>query len=818
MVRTPLIFLLSLLAISFWAAYCPAQTVNQVDLRQTPPQLLRGHLHLGGANPQGQSISFNSLYMEQNGQPVLPVMGEFHYCRSPESEWDESLKKIKAAGINIVSTYVFWNIHEETEGHFDWTGSKDLRQFVQLCAQNGLQVIVRVGPFCHGEMRNGGLPDWLYGRPFNVRSNDPAYLHYVERLYGEIGKQLTGLLFKDGGPIIGFQIENEYHHSAAPWAFSYPGQPPEWAIADENRYLVLGSTGGVKKQDSYAEEGRKHMANLLELAHKAGLDAPLYTVTGWGNAAIVDDATIPVTSAYPFPTWAKATPSPLYLYHDLHKQPDYSPVSYQPERYPSFGAELGGGIMITYSRRPTVSAHAVESLVIRELGSGANAIGYYMFHGGATPRGKSSYLSEEPSGVPKISYDFQAPVGQYGQLAESYGYLKLIHFFLDDFGPLLAPMVTVLPEGAAKMSPTDVDQLRWAVRTRADSGFVFLHNFQDHVATHDLADQQIILQTNDGQLRIPNDSSFTLKSEAATFFPFNIDFGGVRVKYATAQLLANLSENGTPRYAFIAVDGINPEFAFDSKPPSQIKSEDCQVTAAQSMSIVRCPGDKISEFTVEDDKHQAVTFAVFPKSLALTAWRVKTKEGNRLAFSEATLLNQVDGIEACSVGNNVISLAVYPALHTAPQCQGAALTECSPPHRSLTAYTLTLPEVEPFVHAKVADRKTLTLRSDKSSLPDGVNNVFLEIDYTGDTGLAFINGELVDDHFYFGQPWRIGLKRFLSRVAEEGMYISFRPIYKDAPFLADLPAAAVPDFSNQREELRINHVRVLPEYRAVLSF
>ena len=191
------------------------QTVSSIDIRQPYPEVLQNHLHLGDSNPQGESFSFNSLYMEHNGQPVLPVMGEFHYVRTPETEWDDSLKKMKAAGISIISTYVFWNIHEEVEGQFDWSGSKDLRHFVELCRQNGLPVIVRVGPFCHGEIRNGGLPDWLYGRPFNVRSNDPAYLRYVEQLYSEIGKQLAGLLFKDGGPVIGFQIENEYHHSAA---------------------------------------------------------------------------------------------------------------------------------------------------------------------------------------------------------------------------------------------------------------------------------------------------------------------------------------------------------------------------------------------------------------------------------------------------------------------------------------------------------------------------------------------------------------------------------------------------------------------------
>src|SRR5208337_4465695 len=81
----------------------------------------------------------------------------------------------------------------------------------------GLHAIVRVGPFCHGEVRNGGLPDWLYGRSFRVRSNDNGYLEHVKRLYGQIAGQLDGLYFKDGGPIIGIQLENELLHAGAPW-------------------------------------------------------------------------------------------------------------------------------------------------------------------------------------------------------------------------------------------------------------------------------------------------------------------------------------------------------------------------------------------------------------------------------------------------------------------------------------------------------------------------------------------------------------------------------------------------------------------------
>jgi hypothetical protein len=376
----------------------------------------------------------------------------------------------------------------------------------------------------------------------------------------------------------------------------------------------------------------------------------------------------------------------------------------------------------------------------------------------------------------------------------------------------------VLPQEAAKLQPTDVDQPRYAARARNGSGFVFLHNFQDHVATHDLADLQIVLQTKDGELRIPSDTKFALKNEAAAIFPFNLDFGGVKVRYATAQPLASLPRENGAHYAFVAIDGIEPEFAFDSKKAQQIQSKDCRITNSADLAIVHCPANAVSEFTVENEDGQPVTFAVFPKSMALKAWLVDTKKGKTLLFSDSVILSSPDGIDAYNIGSNAFSFAAYPSLPEAPKHKNVAVTSTSAAHPSMSAYSLTSVDAEPFVHSKVVDRKTVTVSSDGPTLPEGIDDVFLDIDYTGDVGLAFINGELVDDHFYFGQPWRIGLKRFLPRVSEGGMYLSFRPIYKDAPYLADLPASAVPDFSKDREILRINQVKVLPEYKASFSF
>ncbi|MEI6948960.1 beta-galactosidase [Paraflavisolibacter sp. H34] len=151
------------------------------DINADVPEkkIYSGHLKLGGSNPKGEKIAVNNYYISINNKPVIPVTGEFHYARYPHQYWEESLRKMKAGGITVVPTYIFWNLHEEEEGTFVWTGDKDLRKFIELCKKNNLYALVRIGPFAHGEIRNGGLPDWLLGKPLNVRMNDPYALPFL---------------------------------------------------------------------------------------------------------------------------------------------------------------------------------------------------------------------------------------------------------------------------------------------------------------------------------------------------------------------------------------------------------------------------------------------------------------------------------------------------------------------------------------------------------------------------------------------------------------------------------------------------------------
>lgn len=114
----------------------------EVDVTGSGKSVVEGNLKLGGTNRRNESIKVNNFYFLVNDKPFIPVTGEFHYSRYPNKYWEESIKKMKAGGINIIATYVFWIIHEEYEGKFDWNGDKDLRKFIELCAQNEIKILV----------------------------------------------------------------------------------------------------------------------------------------------------------------------------------------------------------------------------------------------------------------------------------------------------------------------------------------------------------------------------------------------------------------------------------------------------------------------------------------------------------------------------------------------------------------------------------------------------------------------------------------------------------------------------------------------------
>ncbi|MDR6337444.1 hypothetical protein HNQ91_000466 [Filimonas zeae] len=806
----------ALLPLLFLRTEATAQHVYEIDAAVPEVNIYSHHLKLGGSSAAGSSITVNNYYISVDGKPMVPVTGEFHFTRYPRMYWEESIEKMKAGGINVIATYVFWNLHEEKEGVFAWEGDKDLRYFMELCKKHNIYAIVRVGPFCHGEIRSGGLPDWLLGSPLNIRSDDSLYLSYVERLYNQIGMQLQGLYYKNDGPVIGIQIENEYQHSAAPWGLTYPGQPMDMTAAERDLSVTQEGVGISDVKNSHAGSGNGHMKKLKLLAIKAGMDVPLYTATGWGNAAIIPNESLPVTAAYAYPFWTpKRDYSPFFLYKNMHRKPDYAPVRYHPEDYPAFAAELGSGIMSVYTRRPIAVHQSMDAMINRCLGSGANGIGYYMYHGGSTPRGERSFMSDEAYGLPKISYDFQAPIGEYGQVREGFHRLKLLHFFLRDFGHKLAPMTTALPANAANLRPDNITDLRYAVRIKENSGFLFLNNFQDDTAMQHQKQIQVRIKTHTGEVRIPETGGFDLPEGENAIFPFGMEMeGGIPLNYATAQLLAQCGDAALPRYVFFTPEGVKAEFSFAGNVKVSGLYGSTAVRTAKR-TLVNCT-DTVSVFTVATGGRK-VEVLVVTKQLALKAYTVTLQQKRYLFFSDAVILQGPAGFRLLNNSNPVFDLAVYPRINTVPQVTNGsiAVTKSITP---FAAYRIALPYWSFPVHArKVSEKKRVVQLPD--SLPAQVNDVLLKVDYTGDTGMGFVNGELVADEFYKGLPWETGLRKFVAAGARE-MVLYFRPMQPNATYLLDLQPYPqyIPAFGNAKSYLTVNGITLVPQYATRIKF
>ena len=146
-----------------------------------------------------------------NGKPFVVKAAEIHYPRIPRQYWEHRIKMCKALGMNTICIYIFWNIHEQREGVFDFSGQNDVAEFCRIAKKNGMYVIVRPGPYVCAEWEMGGLPWWLLKKKdIRLREQDPYFMSCVDRFEKKVAEQLAPLTIQRGGPIIMVQVENEY--------------------------------------------------------------------------------------------------------------------------------------------------------------------------------------------------------------------------------------------------------------------------------------------------------------------------------------------------------------------------------------------------------------------------------------------------------------------------------------------------------------------------------------------------------------------------------------------------------------------------------
>ena len=777
-----------------------------------------------GQSPGRSTLSVNSRCLLLDGKPWLPVMGEFHFSRFPKQDWEEEILKMKAGGVQVVATYIFWIHHEEIEGQFDWTGQRDLRTFVELCAKHGLYVYPRIGPWAHGEARNGGFPDWLLAK-CPTRVSDSTFLSSVQSFYNEIGKQLKGLLWKDGGPIIGIQIENEYGNRA--------------------------SNGG---------EG--YLLTLKRMAIEAGFDVPLYTITAWDNAVIPPHAFVPVYGGYPDEPWSgsrgelRPDPQGVFQFHvaspvgtaGIMQGLPSAAEEIQHSHYPRFTVELGGGMEDTYHRRVVVSADDIVSMAVSALGSGVNLVGYYVYHGGANPDGKLTTLQESqatgyPNDVPVISYDFQAPLGEFGQMNETFHKLKVLHQFIREFGTDLAPMAAHLPD-VVPSGPGDTTTLRVSARADGNHAFLFFNNYLRKYTLPEQKGVQVRLELPSEEIVIPREP-VTIPSQSSFIWPVNLEMNGVLLKYATAQPFATLADGKDSYYFFMTSPFENAEFAFDES----------TITLMHSRSVdVFHKGGRIYVRNVEPSRGEAIVatttdgrdahIILLSSKDAYNSWKLRLNGGEHLVITPADLFAETDEIHLLSRDTKSFSLSVFPAFHELLSSnvklrsvegdgiftQDAFSVE---PKNAAVAFQKVRDAgtVPPVKMGKFVDWRNCAVASspddstfDKAAvwqitlpkiMPPDLSDLFLDIDYAGDVGRITSGKRLLDDNFYNGTTWEIGLKRFSPDVWSDGLTLKILPLRSDAPIF--IPKNMLPSFKGAAQLADVKSFNVSPQYEVTMK-
>lgn len=620
----------------------------------------------------------HSLFM--NGHRVCPVMGEIHYSRVPDNEWRRELRRMKAGGVTLIATYVFWNHIEEREGIFDWSGQRSLRGFLEQCKAEGLPVILRMGPFCHGEARCGGIPDWVVASGAKLRSEDPLFMSYVERLYQQIYGQIKGLTWKEGGPVMGAQFDNEYRGPAA--------------------YLLA----------------------LKRLARKIGIKLPLYTRTGWPELTtpMPFGEMVPLYGDYADGFWDRSTREGAGNYWQAFhfknqrvsttiasEQLDYSnsqhPAQNAQVKYPYFTCELGGGMMTSYHRRIYIYPEDALAMAVVKLGSGSNLLGYYMYHGGTNPEGYLTYLNEcqatpatNHNDLPVKTYDFQAPLGEFGQASDTYYRLRPLHLFLQDFGEMLAPLEACFPVGTEAVKGAD-SQLRWSYRTMEEpqsdkeAAFVFFNNYERFAELKDKAGVQFDVNG----VRFP-EQPVTIPASGIGVLPVNVQVGNHLIEYATSQLVAY--RDG--KLYMMAIDGLPVEMKIDGKVLRDVKPRGARHAIQKGIYLLTRQQAEhlfLVEHKAAGRKHKAA-----PQGVSFTR--------EQTAGTLRTIAPGVQKVAESPTDADFLQAAVY---------------------------SIAMPE-----------------GTTSTASPQ-----LLRIDYRGDCARLYADGKLIADNFYNGRPFLFGLWR-----------------------------------------------------------
>ena len=337
-----------------------------------------------------------------NGKPFVIKAAEIHYPRIPQAYWEHRIKMCKALGMNTICLYVFWNIHEQQEGKFDFTGNNDIAAFCRLAQKHGMYIIVRPGPYVCAEWEMGGLPWWLLKKKdIRLRENDPYFLERVEIFEKEVGKQLADLQLARGGNIIMVQVENEY-----------------------------GSYGTDKP----------YVSNIRDIVRRAGFtDVTLFQCDWASNFTKngLDDL-----------VWTMNFGTGSNIDNQFKKLKELRPDS------PLMCSEFWSGWFDKWGGRHETRDSKDMVAGLREMLEKGISFSLYMTHGGTSFGHWAG--ANSPGFAPDVtSYDYDAPINEYGHATPKYYELREM---MAEFSDKKLPSVPKAPMPLVSFPKVTLDQ------------------------------------------------------------------------------------------------------------------------------------------------------------------------------------------------------------------------------------------------------------------------------------------------------------------------------------------------------------------------